>query len=65
MTDDFIKYDALALSELIRKGEIKPVELLETVIRRIETLNPRLNAVVHKLYDQALERAETGGAGDP
>ncbi|MEW6185984.1 MAG: amidase family protein [Thermodesulfobacteriota bacterium] len=57
--DEFIAYDALALGELVRKGEIKPSELLETVIQRIEKVNPRINAVVHKMYDQARETAKT------
>ena len=51
--DELVGYDAVGLSELIRKGEITPAELLETTIKRIEKLNPKLNAIIHKLYDQA------------
>ncbi len=58
MKDEFIDFDAIALGELIRKGEIKPTELLEIVIQRIEKINPKLNAVIHKMYDQARETAE-------
>lgn len=57
--DELMKYDALGLGELIRKGEITSVELLETVIRRIESMNPKLNAVVYKMYDQARAAAAT------
>ncbi|MBT3225642.1 MAG: amidase [Deltaproteobacteria bacterium] len=57
MKDELIDYDAIALGELIRKGEIKPTELLEVVIQRIERLNPKLNAVIHKMYDQARDVA--------
>ncbi len=46
MKDGLIDYDARALGELIRKGEIKPAELLETVIQRIERINPEINSVV-------------------
>jgi len=46
-------YDAVGLSELIRKGEITPAELLESTIQRIEKVNPKVNAVIHKLYHQA------------
>ena len=46
-------FDATALAELVRKKELHPTELVEEAISRIETLNPRLNAVVHKMYDQA------------
>jgi len=57
MTDDLARFDAVRLGELVRQGEIKSSELLEVTIRRIENLNPKLNAVVHKLYDQARESA--------
>lgn len=45
--------DALGLAALVRKGDVTPLELVEEAINRIERLNPRLNAVTHKLYDQA------------
>jgi amidase len=51
------EYDAIALAGLIRNGEISPFELLESTIQRIEALNPRLNAVIYKMYDQAREQA--------
>ncbi len=58
MKDELIGYDAIGLSELIRKGEIKPVELLEIAIQRIEKVNPKLNSVIHKMYDEAHQMAE-------
>jgi len=63
MKDELIGYDAIALGELILQGEIRPAELLETVIQRIERVNPKLNAVIHKMYDQAREVAERRPAG--
>ena len=45
--------DAMGLAALVRQGELTSLELVEEAIRRIERLNPRLNAVTHKLYDQA------------
>ena len=59
MTDELIGYDAIGLSELIVKGEITPLELLEITIQRIEKVNPEINAVFHKMYDQARAAAET------
>ena len=50
-------YDGMALGELVRKKEVKPTELLEITIRRIEKMNPKLNAVNHKMYDQGWEEA--------
>jgi amidase len=58
MTDELVRYDAIGLSELIRKGEITPPEILETTINRIEKINPRINAVIYKMYDQAREAAK-------
>jgi len=53
MNDDLIGSDAMELANLIRNGEVKPSELLEITVQRIERLNPKLNAVIHKMYDQA------------
>ena len=55
--DELIEYDAIGLSRLIQNGEISPIELLDITIQRIEKLNPKLNAVKHKLYDQARDNA--------
>lgn len=58
MKDEFFGHDAVALGELVRNREIKPTELLETVVSRIEKINPDLNAIIHKLYEQARQTAE-------
>ena len=51
------------MSELIRKGEITPAELLEITIHRIEKINPKINAVIYRMYDQARAAAETWSLG--
>jgi amidase len=56
--DELAFIDATALAELIRRKEIKPVELVEAAVGRIERLNPKLNAVVTPMYDQAIEAAK-------
>jgi amidase len=48
--------DATAQAELVRKGEASPFELVDSAIHRIETLNPKLNAVIHERFEKA--RAE-------
>jgi amidase len=50
---EYANYDGVGLAELVRKGEVAPIDLVEESIRRIDALNPQLNAVVHKMYDQA------------
>jgi amidase len=51
------KLDACAQAELVRNREVTPLELVQAAIGRIEELNPRLNAVVTPLFDQALAEA--------
>ena len=45
--------DAIAQAELVRRREVTPLELLEAAIARVEKVNPAINAVVFKMYDQA------------
>ncbi|HEV2176880.1 MAG TPA: amidase [Terriglobia bacterium] len=49
--------DATAQAELVRRKEIKPIELVDAAIDRIERLNPQLNAVVTPMYEQARDAA--------
>ena len=49
--------DALRLAELVRRREVTPVELTDIAIRLIEALDPKLNAVVIRVFDQARRRA--------
>lgn len=57
MLQNYEKYDATAMAELVKKKEIHPSELLETAISRAETLNPGLNIIIHKFYDRARKMA--------
>ncbi|MEO3930609.1 amidase [Micromonosporaceae bacterium B7E4] len=55
--------DATAQAELVRSGQVSPVELVDEAIGRIETLNPDLNAVIIPTFDKA--RAEAATASGP
>ena len=57
MNDELAKLDATAQAEMVRRGDAKPVELVQAAIDRIERLNPQLNAVIHKHYERALGEA--------
>lgn len=59
MSEELAWMDATAQSELVRTGQIKPVELVEAAIRRVERLNPRINAVITQRYERALEEARS------
>ncbi len=63
--DDFGSYDALGLAALVKAHEVTPLELVDEAIRRIEAVNPRLNAVIYKNYDDARQRAEAGVPDGP
>ena len=52
-------HDALSLAALVKKGEVTPLELTEAAIKRIEKLNPQLNAVIYKMYDEARRVAKS------
>jgi amidase len=54
----FAREDAVGLGKLVHNGDIKPIELVDESIRRIEELNPQLNAVIHKSYESARSIAE-------
>jgi Asp-tRNA(Asn)/Glu-tRNA(Gln) amidotransferase A subunit family amidase len=56
------KKSAVELANLIRRKELSPVELMETTLRRIEAVNPRLNAFVALRADAALEEARAVSA---
>src|SRR5918996_5236990 len=57
MSSGLAELDATAQAELVRSGEVSPVELIEAAIARIEALNGELNAVIHPLFEKGLEAA--------
>src|SRR5262249_30471889 len=63
MDEELGRLDALAQAELVRRGKIAPIELVEAVISRIDAVNATLNAVVRRLEEAARARAR-GPVGD-
>jgi len=53
-----------ALAELVRGGEVHPRELVDLYLRRIEALDPTLNAFRTTLPEQALAEAEAASGRD-
>jgi amidase len=62
---DYSNYDAVGLADLVRARQVSPRELVDASIERIEALNPRLNAVVHKMYTSARTQADAPPGGGP
>jgi amidase len=50
--DQLALMDATGQADLVRSGEVSPLELVEAAIGRIEALNPELNAVIHDLSEE-------------
>ena len=57
LTDDLAFTDATAQAQMVRQGDVQPSELVEAAIERIEKVNPKINAVITPLYEQALATA--------
>ena len=57
--DEFMDLDALGMAELIKSGKISAREAVEITIRRIEAMEPIVNAITTRTYDRAFEKAET------
>jgi len=49
--------DAVGQADMIRRGDASPEELARAAIENIEALNPRINAVIHCMFDEGLETA--------
>ncbi len=55
---DYARYDGLGLAKLVHKKEVKPVELVDAAVARIERHNPALNAVVWTMFERARDMAK-------
>lgn len=57
-SDPFARLDATAQAELARKGAVTARELVEAAIKRIESIDPKLNAVVTPIFGLARDAAD-------
>jgi len=60
MFSEYDRYDAVGLAELVRDRRVSAEELLEEAVSRVERVNPRVNAVVNRLYDLARAAIRAG-----
>lgn len=51
--EEYIQLDAVGLGSLIQTGELSPSEVLESAIAQAELLNPKLNFLTYRAYDEA------------
>ena len=59
LNEELAFLDATELAALIDKKEIEPLDLVELTISRISRINPKINAVVALMFEQA--RTAAGG----
>lgn len=57
---EYLRYDAVGLSELVSRRDVSPVELLEAALARLDQVNPTLNAVVRRLETQSRDAIAKG-----
>lgn len=55
--------DAVAMAQAVRTGKASAPELIEAAITRLETVNPKINAVAYPNYERARKMAAAGVAG--
>jgi len=58
---DLLDLSATETANLIRKGEVTPLEVVDRHISRIEAVNPLLNAVVVDRFEEARSEARVAG----
>ena len=58
-------YDALGLAQLVAEGQISPRELLDEALNRTERVNPKINAVIRPMREQALASLDAGLPSGP
>ena len=64
MSDEFARLDAVGQAERVRSGKVEPIELVDAAIARIERVDPKLNAVIHPLFEKARASARSESLPD-
>lgn len=62
---EYDQLDGLAMADLVRRGQLTAAELCAAAIIRAEAVNPHINAIVFKLFEQAQQRAAAGLPAGP
>lgn len=57
--DDYPRYDAMGLAELVRSRQVRAEEVIDAAVATIQRLDGRLNAIVLLMREEALRQART------
>ncbi|WP_166268779.1 amidase [Marinobacter caseinilyticus] len=53
---EYLRYDAVALADLIRRGQVNIKDVCEAAVTRASAVNPGLNAICHAQYADAFKQ---------
>lgn len=53
---EYLQLDAVGMMKLVKQREIHPKELLEAAFDQIESVNTKLNAVIHNRKEKAFRQ---------
>lgn len=62
---EYIEFDLTGLASLIRKKEVSAEEVLEVAIKRIERLDPSINSVCNRMFDEAKQQLRVANSNAP
>lgn len=62
---DVLDFDLTAQADLIAKGEVSPLQMVDASIARIETKEPALNALTSRRFEEAREAAKQATTNAP
>lgn len=63
--EEYAKFDAVGLAQLVERGEVSPAEVLAAAEARIDAVNPKINAVVHRIQPAAAAAGDGPLSGVP
>jgi len=63
--NDYVECDATELAARVARGDLDPATLVETAIAAVERVEPRLNAIVHRMFEQARKAVADGLPAGP
>lgn len=58
LESEVCRLDATGQAQLVANGEVSPRELVDVAIARIERINPVINAVITRTFDEAIRTVE-------
>src|SRR5258706_14947129 len=63
--EEYTRYDAVGLAELVKQKDVTASELLEVALARLEAVNPKINALAHKYENLARRQIADGLQAGP